>query len=101
MINILLTQVIEKNDIVSSVNKNFVKNKQSNIHSFDQLIKTPRKSVIARSKKQSEYIKALKEKDIVMALGPAGTGKSYLAVSVGITILMEKKLRKLFCQDQQ
>ena len=91
----LLTQVIEKNDIVSSVNKNFVKNKQSNIHSLDQLIKTPRKSVIARSKKQSEYIKALKEKDIVMALGPAGTGKSYLAVSVGITLLMEKKVDKV------
>ena len=53
-------------------------------------MKTPRKSVIARSKKQSKYIKALKEKDIVMALGPAGTGKSYLAVSVGITLLMEK-----------
>ena len=91
----LLTQIIEKNDIVSSVNKNFVKNKQSNIHSLDQLIKTPRKSVIARSKKQSEYIKALKEKDIVMALGPAGTGKSYLAVSVGITLLMEKKVDKV------
>ncbi len=91
----LLTQVIEKNDIVSSVNKNFVKNKQSNIHSLDQLIKTPRKSVIARSKKQSEYIKALKEKDIIMALGPAGTGKSYLAVSVGITLLMEKKVDKV------
>ena len=91
----LLTQIIEKNDIVSSVNKNFVKNKQSNIHSLDQLIKTPRKSVIARSKKQSEYIKALKEKDIIMALGPAGTGKSYLAVSVGITLLMEKKVDKV------
>ena len=91
----LLTQVIEKNDIVSSVNKNFVKNKQSNIHSLDQLIKTQRKSVIARSKKQSEYNKALKEKDIVIALGPAGTGKSYLAVSVGITLLMEKKVDKV------
>ena len=37
----------------------------------------------------------MKEKDIVMALGPAGTGKSYLAVSVGITLLMEKKVDKV------
>ena len=64
----------------------------SNVKSFNQLIKTPRKTVIARSEKQSDYIKALKEKDIIMSLGPAGTGKSFLAVSVGVTMLMEKKL---------
>ena len=43
---------------------------ESNVKSFKQLIKTPKKSVIARSEKQSEYIKALKENDIVMSLGP-------------------------------
>ena len=72
----------------------------SNIKTFKQLIKTPRKSVIARSEKQSDYIKALKENDIVMSLGPAGTGKSFLAVSVGVTMLMEKKLRESYYQDQ-
>ena len=68
---------------------------ESNIKSFKQLIKTPRKSVIARSEKQSEYIKALKENDIVMSLGPAGTGKSFLAVSVAVTLLMEKKIERV------
>ena len=34
----------------------------SNIHSLDQLIKTPKKTVIARSKKQSDYIKGTKQK---------------------------------------
>ena len=66
--------------------------KETNIKSFKQLIKTPRKSVIARSEKQSDYIKALKENDIVMSLGPAGTGKSFLAVSVAVTLLIEKKI---------
>ena len=69
--------------------------KESNVKSFKQLIKTPRKSVIARSEKQSEYIKALKENDIVMSLGPAGTGKSFLAVSVAVTLLMEKKIERV------
>ena len=91
----LLTNIIEKNDIILSVKKEINKNNVSNIQSFQELIKTPRKSVIARSKKQSEYIKALKEKDIVMALGPAGTGKSFLAVSVAITMLMEKKVERV------
>ncbi|MFL2890108.1 MAG: PhoH family protein [Pelagibacteraceae bacterium] len=91
----LLTNLIEKSDITLSVKKNINLEKNSNIRSLDQLIKTPRKSVIARSEKQSEYIKALMENDIVMALGPAGTGKSFLAVSVAITLLIEKKVERV------
>ena len=91
----LLTNSIEKSDIVLSVNKNLNSGNKSNVQSFTQLIKTPRKSVIARSQKQSDYIKVLRENDIVMALGPAGTGKSFLAVSVAITLLMEKKVERV------
>jgi phosphate starvation-inducible PhoH-like protein len=90
-----LTNTIEKSDIILSVNKNSNKGKNSNVQSFTQLIKTPKKSVIARSEKQSNYIKALRENDIVLALGPAGTGKSFLAVSVAITMLMEKKIERV------
>ena len=89
-----LTNIIEKEDIVLSVKKN-LEVKDSNVKSFKQLIKTPKKSVIARSEKQSEYIKALKENDIIMSLGPAGTGKSFLAVSVAVTLLMEKKIDRV------
>ena len=89
-----LTEIIEKEDILQSVKKNMELD-NSNIKSFKQLIRTPRKSVIARSEKQSEYIKALKENEIVMSLGPAGTGKSFLAVSVAVTLLMEKKIERV------
>ena len=91
----LLTNVIEKSDINLSLKNYMNSDKKSNVQSLDHLIKTPRKSVIAKSKKQSEYIKALKENEIVMALGPAGTGKSYLAVSVAITMLFEKKVERV------
>jgi len=90
----LLTNFIEKGDIMLSVKKN-MKLEESNVQSFKQLIKTPRSSVIARSKKQSDYIKALKENDIVISLGPAGTGKSFLAVSVAVSLLMEKKVERV------
>ena len=90
----LLTQIIERGDILLSVNRN-KESDNSNVKSFKQLIKTPRKSVIARSEKQSDYIKALKENDIIMSLGPAGTGKSFLAVSVGVTMLIEKKIERV------
>ena len=89
-----LTNVIEKEDIVLAVKKN-LNIKESNIKDFNQLIKTPKKSVIARSEKQSEYIKALKENEIIMSIGPAGTGKSFLAVSVAVTLLMEKKIDRV------
>ena len=90
-----ITNSIEKNDIILSVNQEVDLDKKSNVQSFSQLIKTPRKSVIARSKKQAEYIQALKENDIIIALGPAGTGKSFLAVSVAVMMLMEKKVERV------
>ena len=90
----LITKIIEKEDIVLSVKKN-IQIEETNIKSFKQLIKTPKKSVIARSEKQSEYIKALKENEIIFSIGPAGTGKSFLAVSVAVTLLMEKKIDRV------
>ncbi len=94
----LVTNSIENNDIIYSLKhgvKELDKKNRNNIRSIDQVIKTPRKSIIARSKKQSDYLKALQSENIVMSLGPAGTGKSYLAVSVAVTMLMEKKIDRV------
>ena len=90
----LKTNLIEKQDLMLSVKEKNTSFK-SNVHNFGQLIKTPKKTVIARSKKQSDYINALTKHDITMALGPAGTGKSFLAVSVAMTMLFEKKVEKV------
>ena len=90
----LKTNLIEKQDLRLSVQGKNI-NLKSNVHNLDQLIKTPRKTVIARSKKQSDYIKALTNSDITMALGPAGTGKSFIAVSVAMTMLIEKRVQKV------
>ena len=94
----LVTNSIENNDIIYSIKHGVLdledKNK-NNIRSIDQVIKTPRRSIIPRSKRQSDYLKALQNDNIVMSLGPAGTGKSYLAVSVAVTMLMEKKIERV------
>src|SRR6185295_9276643 len=47
-------------------------------------ISTPRRVIRARTKKQGAYREALLENDLVLGLGPAGTGKTYLAVAVGV-----------------
>ena len=88
------TNLIEDQDLKLSVKTKDIKHK-AKVHSLEQLIKTPKKTVIARSKKQSDYINALSNKDITIALGPAGTGKSFLAVSVAMTMLFEKKVDKV------
>jgi phosphate starvation-inducible PhoH-like protein len=66
-----------------------------NLHQLDYIIKTPKRTVIPRSKKQKDYIRALKESDIVISNGPAGTGKTYLAVAVALTMLLEKKVDRI------
>ena len=88
---------IDRNDIISSLNKDMVKdmNNQTVVQPLEEVIKTPKKSVIPRSKGQKEYVKALKTNQVVMSLGPAGTGKTYLAVAVALTMLLEKKVERI------
>jgi len=50
-------------------------------------IRTPRRHVTPRSAGQKTYISALHERELVFGIGPAGTGKTYLAVAVAVTML--------------
>ncbi len=87
---------LEKKDIESSVNKFMIDEKNTNkSENIEYIIKTPKKSVIPRSEKQKNYIRALKESDIVISAGPAGTGKTFLAVAVALTMLLEKKIERI------
>ena len=92
-----LDKKIDKNDIVASLNKDMIKDmkNQSPVQPLEEVIKTPKRSVIPRSKKQKEYVKALKTNQIIMSLGPAGTGKTYLAVAVALSMLLEKKVERI------
>ncbi len=87
---------LEKKDIESSVNKFMIDEKVTNkSRNVEYIIKTPKKSVIPRSEKQKNYIRALKESDIIISAGPAGTGKTFLAVAVALTMLLEKKIERI------
>ena len=85
---------IEKKDIISSVDKFMIKEKVKN-QNISDIIKTPKKSVIPRSEKQKEYVRALRQSNIVISAGPAGTGKTFLAVAVGLTLLLDKKIERI------
>ena len=87
---------IEKKDIISSINKFMIdeKNNKSK-ENIEYIIKTPKRSVIPRSERQKKYVRALKESDIIISAGPAGTGKTYLAVAIALTMLLEKKIERI------
>ena len=87
---------IEKKDIISSVNKFMIDEKlKKSEKNVEYIIKTPKKSVIPRSEKQKNYVRALKESEIIISAGPAGTGKTFLAVAVALTMLLEKKIERI------
>ena len=85
---------IENKDILSSIDKFMIDEKVKNQNVTD-IIKTPKKSIIPRSEKQKMYVRALRQNDIVISAGPAGTGKTFLAVAVGLTMLLEKKIERI------
>ena len=85
---------IEDKDIVSSVDKFMINEKIKN-NNITDIIKTPKKSIIPRSEKQKAYVRALRQSDIIISAGPAGTGKTFLAVAVGLTMLLEKKIERI------
>ena len=86
---------IEKKDIVSSIDKFMIDEKNKFKENVNYIIKTPKKSVIPRSEKQKNYVKALRECDVVISCGPAGTGKTFLAVAVALTMLLDKKIERI------
>ena len=88
---------IDRNDIIASLNTDMVKDmkNQSTVQPLEEVIKTPKRSVIPKSKKQKEYVRSLKTNQITISLGPAGTGKTYLAVAVALTMLLEKKVERI------
>jgi len=52
-------------------------------------------TIVPRSFRQREYIEAIREHDVVVAVGPAGTGKTYLAMTMAVSALLEKRVKRV------
>lgn len=60
------------------------------------ILTTPRgKSICPKTIKQKEYVKNIENNDLVFGIGPAGTGKTYLAVAMAIVALREKSVSRI------
>jgi phosphate starvation-inducible PhoH-like protein len=54
-----------------------------------------KKQVAPKSAMQRRYIEAIQDKDVVFGIGPAGTGKTYLAVAMAVQALMQKQVNRI------
>lgn len=54
-----------------------------------------RRTIVPRSEGQRAYLQAMEDSDIVIGIGPAGTGKTYLAVARAVTELFRKRVRRI------
>lgn len=58
-------------------------------------LKTKRRTITPRSATQARYLEALAENELVFGLGPAGTGKTYLAVAQAVSLLMQGSIERI------
>ena len=58
-------------------------------------IKTPKKSIVPRGKNQKLYLERIDKHEVNFGIGPAGTGKTYLAVAAAIDALLKEKVDRI------
>ena len=61
----------------------------------DTVISTQRRRITPRSPAQAAYARALQDKELVFGIGPAGTGKTYLAVAVAVSMLAQGRVDRI------
>ena len=64
-------------------------------HNGQVALTTRKKSLMARTPTQTTYIQALRKKDMIFGIGPAGTGKTYIAVAAGVEMFEQNKVERL------
>lgn len=58
--------------------------------------RTKRRGIVPRSIRQKEYVDTIRKYDVVFAIGPAGTGKTYLAIAMALAALKSKEVERIF-----
>jgi phosphate starvation-inducible PhoH-like protein len=62
----------------------------------EAIVITPRKrAVVPKTRAQKEYVEAIRNHDLTFGIGPAGTGKTYLAMAMAASALIQKKVKRV------
>ena len=87
---------LSKEQIQMVINKNIDLNPDAISEDMkDQIIKTPKKIIKPRGSNQNSYISNMSEFEVNFGVGPAGTGKTYLAVAKAVEMLVNEDVKKI------
>ncbi len=67
----------------------------SRVYKDTVFVNAPRKTIVAKNLAQKAYYEQLISKEVVFSLGPAGTGKTYLAVAMALSMLFQHRVKKI------
>lgn len=84
---------IEKKDIIRLMNSPPSQTTGDDLLKIDVYISG--RSIEPRTKGQEKYLEAMEKDDLIFCTGPAGTGKTYLAVALAVSMLQRKKIRRI------
>jgi len=56
---------------------------------------SPKKTIVPKSSNQRRYVEAIRRNDLVLGIGPAGTGKTYLAVAMAVALLNKNRVKRI------
>src|SRR5262245_44026096 len=88
---------IQKSDIRTAIGL-YQRNPGANLADYfvDMRLRPSAKKFVApKSEHQRRYLEAIRDSDLVFGIGPAGTGKTYLAVAMAVTFLNEKRINRI------
>ncbi len=86
-------RTIQSSDVADLIDKSLRDDEQTSTGALE--IREGNRVVRPRSDGQARYLKALQENELVLCVGPAGTGKTYLAVALAVTALRKGRIKRI------
>ena len=98
LLNLIAQGAVSKGADINYIIRTFIEDEKADLELIflDQIEVAGRKRFIrAKGKVQQAYIQAIREDDIVFGIGPAGTGKTYLAMAMAVSSLLKKAVSRI------
>ncbi len=86
---------LEEADVVATVHAVSAHQHQKNRNAGGAVIHTPKKKIQPLTPQQARYLEAIETHDVVFGVGPAGTGKTFLAVAMALKFLWEERVERI------